>query len=142
MNISTILKGTLYLGFSNTNNLKDKLEEMEDLICNNEDLDLENLRAIYPDIQLSLSKNELDPNLEIREILVSNVIWVGFGNQSENLTIQRSLNDIQNWFESKGSKINGSELISQLKADCAFSHLEFSETKPSDLSNFLEVEII
>lgn len=142
MNTSTALKGTLFLGFSNTDNLKDKLNEVDDLICNHEDLDLENLGALYPNIQFALSKSELDPDLEIREILISNVIWVSFGDETETHIIQKTVNEIQAWFENNGSKINGAELIAGLKAESAFSQLEFSETKPSDLNNFLEIEII
>lgn len=142
MNTSTTLKGILFLGFSNTQGLKETLNEVDDLICNHEELNLKDLRSLYPDIQFSLSKFELDPDLEIREIMISNVIWVGFDDQMEKNTIQNTIIDIQNWFDNKESNINGSELISELKADSAFAHLEFSLTKPTELTNFLEIEII
>jgi len=142
MNTSTILKGTLFLGFSNTEDLEEQKNAVKDLISNNEDISLEQLRAIYPEIQFSLSKNEIDPNLEIHEILVSNVIWVGFPENTNTTTIQTACNDIQAWFDAKGSYINGAEIIAGLQADKAFSQLEFSNAKPSNQINFIELEII
>jgi hypothetical protein len=142
MNTSTILKGTLFLGLSNTEDLKEQKNAVDDLISNNEDIDLEQLRAIYPEIQFSLSKNEIDPNLEIHEILISNVIWVGFAENTNTTTIQTTCNEIQAWFDAKGSCINGAELVAGLQADKAFSHLEFSNIKPSNQINFIELEII
>lgn len=142
MNPSTALKGTLYLGFSNTNNLTETMNQINDLICNNEDLDLENLRVLHPDIQFSLSKNELDSDLEIHEIFISNIIWVGFGDGAETHVIQKTLTEIQAWFENNESKVNGAELIAGLKTDSKFAHLQFSEAKPSELTDFIQIEIV
>lgn len=139
---STQLKGMLFLGFLPDHNPKDLVDEIDDLISNNEDVSLEELREHYTDVQFSLNKEQIKPQRQIHEILISQILWVCFGDLKNEEAINKKILSIQKWFELFGSKPLNSHQIAFLQKEREFESLVFSIEKPLNPNAYRELELI